>query len=259
MSLNKAKVVSELLGLGSGGGELHKLTIYYERGGRQQQGSIEALFNPTEITLTRSTVWQQQQTVGQGVPSGAAVEQEFRSVEAEQFSIELFFDTYGARSGAVTGAAAAASFLPASLIPGGQSSDVRQYTDQIAKLVEVDTELHRPPVCDLRWGVFDIFTGVLTSLNQRFTLFLEDGTPVRATLTCDFTEVGSQARAKATELHSSDVAKTRQVQRYDTLQSLAADEYGDPALWRPIATANGIVNPRDLRPGTMLTIPKLQP
>jgi len=107
--------------------------------------------------------------------------------------------------------------------------------------------------------VFDIFTGVLTSLNQRFTLFLDDGTPVRATLTCDFTEVGSQARARAAELHSSDVAKTRQVQRYDTLQSLAADEYGDPALWRPIATANGIVNPRDLRPGTMLTIPKLQP
>jgi nucleoid-associated protein YgaU len=259
VSLNKAKVVSELLGLGSGSGELHKLTIYYERNGRQQQGSIEALFNPSEISLTRSAVWEQQQTVGQGASKGAAVEQEFRSVEAESFSIELFFDTYGSRSDLVTGAAAAASLLPASLIPGSQSSDVRQYTDQIAKLVEVDTELHRPPVCDLRWGVFDIFTGVLTSLNQRFTLFLDDGTPVRATLTCDFTEVGSQARARATELHSSDVAKRRQVQRHDTLQSLAADEYGDPALWRPIATANGIVNPRDLRPGTMLTIPKLQP
>lgn len=259
MSLNKAKVVSELLGLGSGGGELHKLTIYYERSGRKQQGSIEALFNPAEISLSRSAVWEQQQTVGQAAPKGAAVEQEFRSIDAEKFSIELFFDTYGSRSALVTGAAAAASFLPASLIPGRQSSDVRQYTDQIAKLVEVDTELHRPPVCDLRWGVFDIFTGVLTSLIQRFTLFLDDGTPVRATLTCDFTEVGSQARARATELHSSDVAKTRQVQRYDTLQSLAADEYGDPSLWRPIATANGIVNPRDLRPGTMLTIPKLQP
>ena len=254
MSLNKAKMLS----LSSGSGELHKLTIYYERGGRQQQGSVEALFNPGEISLTRSTVWEQQKTAGWGGPSGAAVEQEFRSVEAEGFSIELFFDTYGSRSGAVT-SAAAASFLPASLTPRGQSSDVRQYTDQIAKLIEVDTELHRPPVCDLRWGVFDIFTGVLTSLNQRFTLFLDDGTPVRATLTADFTEVGSQARAKATELHSSDVAKTRQVQRNDTLQSLAAGEYGDPALWRPIAAANGIVNPRDLRPGMMLTIPKLKP
>jgi nucleoid-associated protein YgaU len=256
MSINKAKVVSELLGLGSGGGELQKLTIYYEQGGRPGQGSIEALFNPSEISMTRSADWEQQLTVGQ---SSALVEQEFRSIQAETFSIELFFDTYESRSSAMTGARAAASFLPASLIPGREASDVRQYTDQIARLIEVDTELHRPPLCDLRWGVFDIFTGVLTTLEQRFTLFLDDGTPVRATLTCDFVEVGTQAQARATELHSSDVVKTRQVRRYDTLQSLAADEYGDPALWRPIATANGIVNPRDLRPGTMLTIPKLQP
>lgn len=258
MSLNNGTVLSELLGIG-GGGELHKLTIYYERTKRRAQGSIEALFNPSEIGLTRSANWEQQHAVGQGGSSGAAVEQEFRSIEAEKFSIELFFDTYEPRSGGMSVAQIATSFLPATLVPGRMSTDVRRYTDQIARLVEVDTELHRPPVCDLRWGVFDIFTGVLTSLHQRFTLFLDDGTPVRATLTCDFAEVGSQARARASELHSSDVIKTRQVQRYDTLQSLAADEYGDPALWRPIAIANGIVNPRDLPPGTVLAIPRLQP
>lgn len=256
MSLNKAKVVSELLGLGSGGGELHKLTIYYEQSGSPEQGSIEALFNPGEISLTKSATWEQQHELGQ---NSASVDQEFRSVEAETFSIELFFDTYESRSSATAAASAAASFLPASLIPGREASDVREYTSQIARLLQVDTELDRPPICDLRWGVFDIFTGVLTNLNQRFTLFLDDGTPVRATLTCDFAEVGTQATARAMELHSPDVDKTRQVRRYDTLQSLAADEYGDPALWRPIATANGIVNPRDLPPGTILTIPKLQP
>jgi nucleoid-associated protein YgaU len=239
MIANKAKMVSELLGLDTSGGELQKLTIYYEQGGRRGQGSIPALFNPSEISKTRTATWEQQHTVGQGKTS-ASVDQEFRSVKAATFSIELFFDTYEPRSSAMTGA-----------------RDVRQYTDQIAQLVNVNTELHRPPVCDLRWGVFDIFTGVLTTLRQRFTLFLNDGTPVRATLNCDFAEVGSQAQARATELHSSDVAKTRQVHRYDTLQSLAADEYGDPALWRPIAAANGIVNPRDLRPGTILTIPRL--
>jgi nucleoid-associated protein YgaU len=254
MSVNKSRAVSQLLGLGSGGGELHKLTIYYEQGGVAGQDSVEALFNPSEISLTRSAKWEQQQTVGQ---STATVEQEFRSVEAETFSIELFFDTYESRSGGLTAAGAAATFLPASTFAGRQATDVRQYTDQIAQLVEVDAELHRPPVCDLRWGVFDIFTGVLTTLTQRFTLFLDDGTPVRATLNCDFVEIGTQARA--TELHSSDVVKTRQVRRYDTLQSLAADEYGDPSLWRPIAIANGIVNPRDLRPGTILTIPKVTP
>jgi nucleoid-associated protein YgaU len=259
VTLNKARAVSELLGLGAGGGELQKLTILYERSGRRAPGSIEALFNPSEISLSRSATWEQQRVVGQSGLSSAEVEQEFRSVEAETFSIELFFDTYEARSGAGTGASAAVSFLPASLAPARGASDVRRHTDRIAALANVDQELHRPPICHLRWGVFDIFTGVLTSLHQRFTLFLDDGTPVRATLTCDFVEVGTQAQGRASELHSSDVAKTRQVRRHDTLQSLAADEYGDPGLWRPIATANGIVNPRDLRPGTLLTIPKLQP
>jgi len=88
-------------------------------------------------------------------------------------------------------------------------------------------------------------------------MFLDDGTPVRATLTCEFTEVGSHGKARAAELHSADVIKVRQVQRYDTLQSIAAEEYGDPAQWRPIATVNGVVNPRALVPGTTLTIPKL--
>jgi nucleoid-associated protein YgaU len=236
MTVTSARVVPELPGTGSRGGGLQKLTIYYERGGKRGKGSIGALFNPGEISKTRSARWEQQHAVGQSGRGTSTVRQEFRAVEAETFSIELFFDTYES-----------------------PSSDVRRYTDQIARLVEMDTELHRPPVCDLHWGVFEIFTGVLTTLNERFTLFLADGTPVRATLTCEFTEFSTLARARAAEPHSSDVLKRRQVRRYDTLQSLAADEYGDPAAWRLIAAANGIVNPRRLRPGRVLTIPKLQP
>jgi nucleoid-associated protein YgaU len=252
MSVNQAQAVSELRGLGGSGGGLQKLTIYYEKGGLLAQESIPALFNPSEISLTKHANWEQQHPVGQATTS---VEQEFRSVEAERFSIELFFDTYESRASTATAPGVAASSLPGSPSPGSTATDVRHYTAQIAALLVVAPGMHRPPICNLRWGVFDIFDGVLVSLDQRFTLFLDDGTPVRATLTCEFVQVDPQA----TELHSSDVAKTRQVRRYDTLQSLAADEYGDPALWRPIALANGITNPRDLAPGTILTIPKLRP
>jgi nucleoid-associated protein YgaU len=259
MSVNKARLASELLGLAAGGGELQKLTILYERHGGRRRGSVQALFNPSEITLAKAATWEQQRVVSQGAADSGAVEQEFRSLEAETFSTELFFDTYESRSDGVAWRHAATSLLPASLLGARDATDVRRHTDQIAQLVEVDRELHRPPVCQLRWGAFDIFTGVLTSLQQRFTLFLEDGTPVRATLTCSFAEVRGTAQARATELHSADVARTRRVRRGDTLHSLAADEYGDPALWRHIARANGIVNPRDLPPGTVLTIPKLRP
>jgi nucleoid-associated protein YgaU len=259
VSINKTRVASELLGPVSGGGELQKLTITYERSGRRKSGEIEALFNPNEITLAKSATWEQQRVASHGGTTSSAVEQEFRFVEAATFDIELFFDTYEPRSGAMSFRSAATSLLPAGLTRASGATDVRWHTDRVAGLVEADRELHRPPRCHLHWGAFDIFTGVLTSVRQRFTLFLEDGTPVRATLSCGFVESGTEAHAKAGELHSSDVAKKRQVRRNDTLQSIAAEEYNDPTLWRPIAKANAIVNPRDLRPGTVLTIPKLRP
>jgi len=105
MTVNKARVVSELLGLGGGDGQLHKLTIYYQRF-NLPQGKIEALFNPAEITLTKTARWEQEHAIGQGGSSGNQVDQEFRSVEAETFSIELFFDTYEPR--------------PNTLVPAGQ-------------------------------------------------------------------------------------------------------------------------------------------
>jgi len=259
MSVNKARLASEILGLGAGGGELQKLTILFERHGRHGRGSIQALFNPSEIVLSKAANWERQQAAGHGGADSGAVEQGFRSVEPETFSTELLFDTYESRSDGVAWRHAVTSLVPASVIGARDATDVRRHTDKIAKLLEVDRELHRPPICQLRWGAFDIFRGVLTNLEQRFTLFLEDGTPVRATLSCSFAEFSGQARARAGELHSADVVKTREVRRGDTLHSLAAEEYGDPGLWRHIARANGIVNPRDPRPGTVLTIPKLRP
>jgi len=47
------------------------------------------------------------------------------------------------------------------------------------------------------------------------------------------------------------------LQRGDTLALVAANFYFDPANWRPIALANGIDDPRRLKPGAELTIPSL--
>lgn len=262
---NKAKLASDLLGIGSGGGQLEKLTISYEQSGRQRPGQIQALFNPTEISLSRSVRWSQKKVAKQGGSwAWSDKEQDFREVQAETLSIELFFDTYEPHGAGMALRSAAASLLtPTTPLQtrgiSSLASDVTAKTREIAALAEVDRELHRPPLCTLTWGSFDIFEGVLTDLQQRFTMFLADGTPVRATLSCSFVEWSTEAHFKAHELHSSDVAKTRVVRRHDTLHSLAAEEYNDPSLWRHIARANGIVNPRELTPGMVLTIPKLRP
>jgi nucleoid-associated protein YgaU len=256
MAINKAQLASELVGLGPGGGGLEKLTISYSDGKRRTR-QVEALFNPGEIGISRSVSYEQKRVASKGETSD--LEQEFRSVEAATLSIELFFDTYEARTDSASWSRAAASLLtPTNPFQTGDATDVRKLTDGIAQLAVPDRELHRPPVCHLTWGSFDIFDGVLTNLDERFTMFLGDGTPVRATLSCTFVESRPEAHGRANELHSADVAKTRLLRRNDTLQSIAADEYNDPGLWRLIARANAIVNPRDLKPGTVLMIPKLR-
>jgi nucleoid-associated protein YgaU len=114
----------------------------------------------------------------------------------------------------------------------------------------------------LSWGkfTFDDNLWVLQTVDQSFTLFRFDGLPLRATLNCTFRQWrGSEVEKRLIKTSSPDVAKSRVVQRGETLSSIAAEEYKDPALWRPIAEANGIDNPRRLEPGRALAIPALRP
>jgi nucleoid-associated protein YgaU len=135
---------------------------------------------------------------------------------------------------------------------------VTKYTEEVANLIRIDKDLHRPPICKLLWGKLHLFRGVLTNLSQQFTLFQADGTPVRATLGCSFTQFRStDLTLKELDLHSADVPKTRTVRQGDTLSSIAAEEYHDASLWRHIAAANRLHNPRALTPGQVLRLPKL--
>jgi nucleoid-associated protein YgaU len=84
-------------------------------------------------------------------------------------------------------------------------------------------------------------------------MFLEDGTPVRATVDCNFFD----ARIERAEMNSADVVKAYTVRPGDTLMAIAAAHYNDASCWRTIATANDIANPRVLAPGTVLTIPAM--
>lgn len=249
-----SQLMQETHNTGSGSGSLQKLTIQYEE--KQASifsGQIQALFNPNRLSYARTVQWKQRRTGDKGVAS-AYLQQEFMNSDPETLTVDLFFDTYVPSTNQLAlGHQSAAS-------PLTSTPSVKYYTDQLAVLATVNQELHRPPRCQLMWGKLAVFRGVLTNLSYTFTLFLPNGTPVRATVNCTFTESLTEAYAlRSRELHSADVHKTRLVSRGDTLQSIAAEVYGDPTLWRPIAQANKtlISNPRTLTPGIVLQIPKL--
>jgi nucleoid-associated protein YgaU len=200
---------------------LEKATIEPHIG---ETGSIEVLFNPTEYRLSRSN-----QFAEVAIPGLAAPLLQFGRGNARTLSMRLFFDTYE------------------------KGSDVRDHTIKIIKLLEIDPELHAPPVCSFVWGNFK-FTGILERADQQFVLFLSNGTPVRANVDITFKEFfegGQQV------LMSADFTKRHVVSRGDTLSAIAAERYGDPALWRPIAEANNIDDPLSIQPGHVLVIPAL--
>jgi len=57
--------------------------------------------------------------------------------------------------------------------------------------------------------------------------------------------------------NSPDHTKRRTLKTGETLALIAHEEYDDPAEWRRIADANGILDPRDVKPGTVLTLPPI--
>ena len=57
---------------------------------------------------------------------------------------------------------------------------------------------------------------------------------------------------------SPDFDKSFVVRRGDTLSGIAGQVYRDPSRWREIARANGIIDPKRIRPGDALRLPQLR-
>lgn len=226
---------------------IEKLTILHEEKQKDvYSGTIEALFNPTELSFSKSVTWATEKIVDSKMRS-QSWKTRYASSSPETLSVSLFFDVYE-EAGQLKGSLW-------SLILSSPS--VFEQTQKIAALARCQSDLHRPPYCKLQWGKRTLFLGVVTSVKQRVTLFLDDGTPVRATVDCSFREVTSDSDAVRDELYSPDVDKTYVVRPGDTLNRIASEFYENPSLWRVIAEANRIDNPRRLSPGQVLLIPKI--
>ena len=219
--------------------ELAKLTIIPLDANLREKGtSIEVMYNPKEFTIDSSVQYQRSAMPGLQTPVT-----QFVSGQTQTLSLDLFFDTYE------------------------EKTDVRKYTSKLTNLLKIDREIHAPPVCLFRWGgpislspeKEMYFKGVFDKITQKFTMFLASGLPVRATLSVSISEYRTIDEQEITiGFESSDRTKLRVLNQGDLLWHLADREYNDPALWRTIADANNIENPRLLTPGIELVLPPLE-
>lgn len=205
---------------------------------------IEVLFNPNTYSIVKPVTWNTQARSSSRATESKkllnAPPLEFGGGGSRTFSLELFCDVTETDN---------------------PIKDVRVETNKIVKLTRIEREAGQPPVCEVSWGKdppagSDFpFKGVVTNLTQRFTLFRSTGEPLRANLTVAFREY----LEPEDDLRENDPEfTTRVVRRGDTLPTIAAEVYGDPALWRTIAEANSIDDPRRLTMGMTLAIPDVE-
>jgi hypothetical protein len=204
--------------------ELQKISIT-----PQGQDSFDVLFNPTQYTVAKAN------TISEAaIPGLSAPILQYVHGNVQTLTMDLFFDTYE------------------------EQTDVTDETENITGLLEIDPTTHAPPVCDIQWGTFQ-FTGVLDHVSGQYTLFLSDGTPVRATLSVVFKEyIDVDVLVRVNPTQSADHRKRRVVLAGERIDTIAAQEYGDAAKWRVIAEANDLDDPSVLQPGQTLTLPAIR-
>ncbi len=89
-------------------------------------------------------------------------------------------------------------------------------------------------------------------------MFNSNGIPVRARLNITLKEIKLDLNDRERNLQSADRTKHYILKQGDSLWSIAYKEYGNPGLWRHIADANKIYDPKRLKSGTKLVIPPLE-
>ncbi len=188
-----------------------------------------ALLNPTELTFSRKNLYQATQSAGTSAP-----QQSFSGGEPDEVSLDLLRDGTGVV---------------------GEPGSIGPKLDALLALTKFQGDTHQPYYVHAYWGRFS-FRGILIQVDVTYKLFDRAGEPLRATAKLQFREALSPEEVQAEDRPASpDLYQTWLVRDGDTLDSVAATVYGDPAYWRPLAAANKLSNPRGLRTGHVLLLP----
>lgn len=226
---------------------MNNAIIYYQTSPSDTkfQGKIPVTFNPATYTVSRTVNYGGNQN-----DNNTQLQQKnypvlnYTGGNNDTLSLELMFNKYEFQH---------------------YSNQVKYTSDDLSIIKEVKEiealtllkdSLHRPPLCKFVWSSFS-FEGYVTSFSANYTMFLDDGTPVRAkvNLTIQGAESGNDAKIP---FQSPDRTKSRTLQEGQQLWEIAYEEYENPEMWREIAKANGIRNPLNIKSGMQLVIPALK-
>lgn len=206
-----------------------------ENGATKKGQSVEFMYNPDSISFSKSVKWQETSK-----PTSNNPESDFAGGETGTFEIsQAVFD---------------------GTVPlDGESSprEIGESISQLLNLMDIDKSLKpaRPPRCRFVWGNFRSFDVYVQSVKVRYEFFDRSGKPLRAKVDITFKQAEDQSDIQGQNPTSRSYArKIHTVIEGETLDWIAYQEYGDPAVWRHIAEVNNLADPMHLRPGQVLKL-----
>ncbi len=227
-------------------GKLERATIYVlKQDGAtgtktDAESTIEVCFNPKEYALDKAVAWDSEKAFAD------APQPEFTKPSAMSLSVTLQFDTYEER---VSVREKYVKYIEALSMMRKQPTKAPSKNDK---------KNYSPPVILFVWGRFT-FKGVVESLSQKYTMFLADGTPVRAECGLKIRNVidleNGDDKNNKTQSQAAAATKSYPVQAKDRLDSIAAEQLGDASRWIEIAVLNDIDDPLTDIKGRTLQIP----
>jgi hypothetical protein len=196
------------------------------------------MFNPTEYTISKSVGWTTKADTGSNIGK-----LEFKGGNPIELKLKLQFDTS---------------------LSGKNVQD--EHTKKLWALSMVNkskkdanTKKSSPPKCEFHWGGGWSFEAVVTSISEQLTMFLPDGTPIRSQVDISLKQSKDPGKFPFQNPTSGGVPghRTHVVLESETLDWIAASEYGEARHWRYIAEQNNLDNPMQVPPGAILQLPPL--
>jgi hypothetical protein len=203
----------------------------------QGGGSLEFAFNPTEYSVSKSAKWQ---TPARNMKDKSGGKPEFLGSDPQTISMQIFFDDWEPSEGNLT-------------------DKIDQLFDWCAPSKSSEgSKKAQPSELQLHWGSNEQLANqkfYLEKVSVKYTMFSDDGNPVRATADISLKEIPDPAKATNPTSGSIHARKTHLIADGDTLQSIATTEYGNPGFWRGLASFNGIDDPLRLTSGDRILLP----
>jgi nucleoid-associated protein YgaU len=217
---------------------LEKLTIsaYLDSKRTRSKGVFEVMFNATSFAIKHQNAFQKLQGIN---TSGRQAR--YSHALPREFTLSLILDGTGVIDEV-----------------GAQQSVADQIKAFLNLCFYMDGKIHEPRYLKIQCTALNDFDCRLQSVDTKYTLFDNHGSPLRAELATVFIEdLDPDKRVRKEGKSSPDLTHSRIVKKGDTLPLLTREIYGSAVHYLWVAQQNKLDDFRNLTPGQELHFPPL--